>query len=52
MGYAKWAVAIAFISPKTAVKFGKKWNIKDRKEATELGKGLYRCMQVSMCLKK
>jgi 2-polyprenyl-3-methyl-5-hydroxy-6-metoxy-1,4-benzoquinol methylase len=52
MGYAKWAIAIAFVSPKTAIKYGKKWNLKDRVEATKLGEGLYRCMQVSMCLEK
>ncbi len=52
MGQAKWAVPLAFFSTKTAIKLGKKWNEADKVESTKLGNGLYKCMQVSMCLIK
>lgn len=52
LGYAKWALPIAVISEDYAIGLGKRLHSKDLKESSKLGKGLWRCMQVTMCLRK
>lgn len=51
-GYVKWAFFLAIISRKLALKIGKMLHKKDMKEASKIGKGLWRCMAVIMCLRK
>jgi len=48
MGYAKWALPFALFSGDIAVRLAKRLHQKDMRSARTLGKGLWRCMQVTM----
>ena len=52
MGNAKWAIPIYLFSRKLGVKLGKKWHERDKRETTQIGPGLWKCLHVSMCWKK
>ncbi len=52
VGKSKWAIPFVFINKKLAIKIAKKLHNSDLAEANKEGAGLWRCMQVVMCLEK
>jgi SAM-dependent methyltransferase len=52
MGYAKWCLPVSFVSEDLATRTGRNLFARDLKEASTIGPGLWRCMQVAMCWRK
>ena len=54
LGHAKWSFALSMIPflGRLAVRWGRKLHERDLKKASRTGRGLWRCMQVALKLRK
>lgn len=52
MGAAKWSIPLAIVNKNIAIKATKALHGNDRQKANKIGRSLYGCLQLSMCLKK
>lgn len=52
LGYAKWAFPPALLNYSLGLRLGRWLHARDLRTADRLGRGLWRCMHVTMCLKQ
>lgn len=52
MGYAKWSIPFAMVNKEFGIRLAKKFHEYDLNVANKIGKEIWRCLQLVMCLKK